>query len=270
MPFCPKCKYEYKEGVKVCSDCGVELVDSLDDLKIAIFTREESTIDEAMDFLSKNGVTGISKQESEKEGLFDIVAPEADKDQIIRLLNVYYREIHTATEEEQELAERIASVRSKETTAYVDSSVRAENYKSGAVALIGVGIIGVVALVLINAGVINVYFPETTKMLINIVMGVVFVLFVILGISSMMNYKKLLNQANSEDDLMDRINKWADFELDVNALNENVSDDDNDEIKFFNRTEALRLQLEDRFPDIDSSFEEHVIEELYDRIFGCE
>ncbi|MBN2542024.1 zinc ribbon domain-containing protein [bacterium] len=29
MPFCPKCKIEYVEGVKVCADCGEKLVDKL-------------------------------------------------------------------------------------------------------------------------------------------------------------------------------------------------------------------------------------------------
>jgi hypothetical protein len=29
MPFCPNCKYEYNEDVKECPDCGVPLVDKL-------------------------------------------------------------------------------------------------------------------------------------------------------------------------------------------------------------------------------------------------
>lgn len=29
MPFCPKCRYEYKPGIAVCADCGEELVDIL-------------------------------------------------------------------------------------------------------------------------------------------------------------------------------------------------------------------------------------------------
>lgn len=29
MPFCPNCKYEYKEDVKECSDCGASLIDKL-------------------------------------------------------------------------------------------------------------------------------------------------------------------------------------------------------------------------------------------------
>lgn len=31
MPFCPKCKYEYKEDIKECPDCGARLVDKLPD-----------------------------------------------------------------------------------------------------------------------------------------------------------------------------------------------------------------------------------------------
>ncbi len=29
MPYCPKCGYEYEEGIKACADCGVKLVDQL-------------------------------------------------------------------------------------------------------------------------------------------------------------------------------------------------------------------------------------------------
>ena len=29
MPYCPKCKWEFKEGAKICSDCGSELVNTL-------------------------------------------------------------------------------------------------------------------------------------------------------------------------------------------------------------------------------------------------
>jgi hypothetical protein len=29
MPFCPKCRYEYKTGVEVCPDCGLKLVPEL-------------------------------------------------------------------------------------------------------------------------------------------------------------------------------------------------------------------------------------------------
>ncbi len=40
MGFCPKCKYEFREGIKVCSDCGCELVD---DLSLVCENDEEET-----------------------------------------------------------------------------------------------------------------------------------------------------------------------------------------------------------------------------------
>ena len=31
--YCPKCGYEYQEGVKVCSDCGTELIEKEEKVK---------------------------------------------------------------------------------------------------------------------------------------------------------------------------------------------------------------------------------------------
>ena len=33
MPFCPKCKAEYREGFTICADCKVPLVESLESKK---------------------------------------------------------------------------------------------------------------------------------------------------------------------------------------------------------------------------------------------
>jgi hypothetical protein len=32
MPFCPKCRSEYRPGFTECADCGVDLVDTLPDM----------------------------------------------------------------------------------------------------------------------------------------------------------------------------------------------------------------------------------------------
>ena len=33
MPWCPVCKNEYREGIKLCAECKVELVERLEDEK---------------------------------------------------------------------------------------------------------------------------------------------------------------------------------------------------------------------------------------------
>lgn len=270
MPFCPKCRYEYKAGVKVCSDCGVELVDTLESVKIAVLLRDENTINEAFDFLVKNGVSDIEKGPSESgENLFEIRVPENQAKRIVGMLNVYYREIHTATDEELEMIEQ-AKEENVKSVRYIDSNDRAENYKSGAGVLIGVGVIGIILLVLVNLGIITLPLPSSTKTLVNIVMGALFVIFVGLGINSYISYKKYRDIADSEDSLEDKIDEWADNILNIDDLTADETSDTPEEVKFFSRTEKLRDKVNEQFPDLEESFREHIVEDLYDRIFGCE
>ena len=46
MPFCPKCRYEYKPEISICPDCNERLVDRLPDKEE---DDDEEIIDEEMD-----------------------------------------------------------------------------------------------------------------------------------------------------------------------------------------------------------------------------
>lgn len=52
MPWCPNCKYEYKEGITVCADCGAELVDSLEEIEREEAELEASKLQEMQDQLN--------------------------------------------------------------------------------------------------------------------------------------------------------------------------------------------------------------------------
>ncbi len=43
MPFCPKCRYEYKPDIWECPDCGVRLVEKLEDEESTNVKKEDST-----------------------------------------------------------------------------------------------------------------------------------------------------------------------------------------------------------------------------------
>lgn len=42
MPFCPNCRYEYQEGIKICPDCNIPLVPELiDDEWVIVYTSDQ-------------------------------------------------------------------------------------------------------------------------------------------------------------------------------------------------------------------------------------
>jgi len=76
--FCPKCKYEYIEGFRVCSTCGVDLVESLpkeESESVAVEYVELVTVFETMDpgaimiaksLLDGSGIRYFAKNENLK------------------------------------------------------------------------------------------------------------------------------------------------------------------------------------------------------------
>jgi len=81
MPFCPKCRTEYTEGVARCSDCGSELVAALPaqasaDAEDADFGLVElssfATVSEAemvQELLESNGIRTVLRGEADPIGV---------------------------------------------------------------------------------------------------------------------------------------------------------------------------------------------------------
>ena len=69
MPWCPKCRNEYREGFTVCADCGVELVDRLDEAKadtVKIISGPTEEMNRVYEFLQDNKIKGVYLEESEE------------------------------------------------------------------------------------------------------------------------------------------------------------------------------------------------------------
>ena len=72
MPWCPKCKNEYKDGYTVCADCGTELVASLEEGPVPVYFGEETLLNEIADFMHANGMKNTEVVFDEKENTYEL------------------------------------------------------------------------------------------------------------------------------------------------------------------------------------------------------
>ena len=207
MPWCPKCKNEYKEGYTVCADCGTELVASLEDAPVAIYFGAEEELQEMCQFMRANGISETKIEFDSKEGTYELLVARKKEKEAKKQLHIYLTKIVAPKkmEEMQRMAQEMAASMENEEVEeyngpYEEADKKAEEYKSGADSLLIVGVAGIIALILLNLGIIPISLTGFTKALITCVMGVMFVVFIMTGITSRKSYKTLMAKADTEKD----------------------------------------------------------------------
>ena len=267
MPWCPKCRNEYKEGYTVCSDCGCELVEELEEeMSIAYFGTQEE-IERILEFLNSNDINGAKSRYNEEDKQYELLIPDKDKDEVKTALRTYFKKIlpELVNEEEQETVEEENQLEND--NVYVKPSERATEYKSGAATLLLVGIAGGIALILADLGILNFPMYGSGKILINVVLGGMFVAFIVLGISSIKSYKMLSRKASEDENLEEKIVSWFMENITVEDIKASDNDGESEEACYFNRIAYIKTTVAENFPTAENSFIDYIAEKLYTQIF---
>ena len=289
MPWCPNCKNEYKDGITVCSDCGAELVASLEKLekpeivKYVFGTKEE--IEPLYDFLKFGGLSYIEiKYEEEAEDIesYYIEIDKKEQERAAELSAIFYKEIRkkaaaqAAEMEEMEAEDEDADgeVKRKAEPApavFVKASDRAENYRSSAYALLAVGILGVIAIVLIALGVIPLNIASNIKVISFVTMMLLFVIFIVMGAKAFADAKKYEEMAVQEEEATAGMQTWFQESYTKQSLDEAAGISEGNELEeevlYFKRSEFIRQKLTEQFGELEPSYLEKNVEDLYTELY---
>ena len=128
-------------------------------------------------------------------------------------------------------------------------------------------VIGFIALILFATGALPVHVADYMKIMLCIVMGAMLLIFFVIGIVSLRQLKTLGTQAEKENDLSSEIISWFTSTYSAEDIDESMDEEVFDQDLYFKRYEIMTRFLSKQYPDLEETFLDHLVEELYGNLF---
>lgn len=254
MPWCPKCKEEYREGITVCAECGETLVESPDE---GIVEEEDYGEAAAREEADEETVTGTGEVNEEEPADYDWDEEKsaAEKEEDIQDNDIQDREM--ADQEETSVLQGARS------TTYVKKADEYKDLVSTGYTFVILSVLGLVYLALCQSGVI----PISYNILALIVLTAMFVIFIIIGISSFVKAKGIKEMIGSEEEQSESILSWLREHAAADRLKALRGEEESEEEYYLNLTERLKEELKEAYPEAGDNYLEMLIEEYYSEVF---
>lgn len=284
MPWCPKCKSEYREGFTVCADCGCPLVEEDQNEGLVSLTFGEAKQMEALaDFLRYSGIQEVKCLKDEQDGQMELMVGKAEVERAAAAVRIFLIQENqrlseesgelkssadTVNEETEHFSEADTACRTiRGNTLYQDSSQKADDNRSAGWMLLIVGILGLLLVVL---GIVEVLpLHLSNPYLFYGVVGAIFLLFLVAGAVSIKNAKFFAQKAESEHSLRSTMLEWCRESLHAKEIDEQVGAEGvPEEVLYFSRTAYIRERLNHQFINLDQDFlDQFVDDHVYGMIF---
>lgn len=231
----------------------------------------EEASDEENDVWSKlmsfKKKTDEQDDDGETESLADFFARTAHEADALEKPAVDETPIFDEEDDDDEPDLSLLLASDKTTKEYVNTSERAEDFKSSGYVLLSVGIIGFVAMCLINLGIIKIEFSN--MLLMNLMMYALFIFFIVFGVYSLKGAGKLADQAQKEATHIDEINTWIKENLNAKDMDSllGIAEDSEDELDYFKRSDYLKKVIKKQFPDLPDSGVDRLTDDAYQMLF---
>lgn len=228
MPWCPVCKNEYKEGFKVCADCGADLVASLEEISV-----ESVNIPAEFEEITKESETVFDESEEVTDNL-DVKQREA------------YKPFVKAKDREQE---------------YKSSGFALLIVGIGGLIFLALCVFGVIGIS-IGASVRSIAFFVMLFMFLAFIYLGIRSFVAAKAIGALAGDEDLLT-ADIENYFKTEYSKEKIDEL---ALNENDANLE-DEVKYFKRISVIKDLMLKRFGELEESYTDNMVEVIFGLLY---
>lgn len=279
MAWCPKCRNEYVEGVAVCADCQVPLVDELPeetpfDDKVLLGTLDSA--EEALKvakFLNFKGINSAFAVADQNETEFPVYVDEVEKVDARMALSQLLKEqtedqplaafVPEITNELQELDEEEAEqmfsdLRTDQSSVYVKKKDKYDDLLFSGLSFIIFSVIGGVVLLLNQIGVFSFFNLYST-----LVMSVVFVIFLGIGITSLVRARRTKALVTQEHELSDEVITWIEENITNDLINSYFDPEDSEENNYFTVHSRLCEIVSENFPFFPKEYIDELMDERY-------
>lgn len=285
MAWCPKCKNEYVDGIAVCAECGVDLVENLDEYEandeyVTFLTDAETSNAEILSkvllYLQISGVESASLADSDdNEAETCIILAESQyeyaKDLLMRFSaaknypdeidwNTLEKEIDEQMNEieSEEANQMFSDLRTEASSVYVKKKDKYSDLLFSGYSFLVFAVAGFVFAALCFFDVLN--FGNNFSLLI---MCIVFAIFVAIGISSLVRAKKIKNLVSEEEKVSSEVMEWIQENITDDYINslydESLSDEDN----YFTIHQTLCNRVIEQFPFFSKGYTDELMDEQY-------
>jgi hypothetical protein len=299
MPWCPKCKTEYRDGFTVCPDCNVELVEQLEEEKmITISQAEEIGIAKKfIQYLSYSGIEASITYNGETEA-YMVSVPAAKQKQSRKLYQAFYQ-VEIAKQDDENHPQFSNQDEQADDAALNDEDLRKENKDEGNATnesgkksdygndfkedsaiyvmkadqykdlnstvwvFLLFGIAGMLVIFLNVAGILK----FINGIIQYIVLTALFLFFIYVGLSTNSKAKKVKAEIETENKLTADINQWLKNNVTENFLSSIHNNSISEELNYLKKTNTVKNMLIKEFGSQNSAYVDRLIEEYYNRTF---
>ena len=151
---------------------------------------------------------------------------------------------------------------------YVDAGKKLEDAASTAWSFTFLGVLGFIILILIWAGILPLSISYGTLLLGTIIMGILFLIFILVGIRAFFDRGRLRSVKAKEDANICQIRQWFQEYYSADAISNGMDEEDlSIEQLYFLRSENISRLLAEEFPELEEPFAEYMLENIYQMYF---